>query len=51
MNLKFSASSLGECLEKASFELNISKEDLKYTVIRQEKRFFKKIVEIEICGK
>lgn len=48
MNLKFSASSLGECLEKASFELNISKEDLKYTVIRQEKRFFKKIVEIEI---
>jgi uncharacterized protein (DUF342 family) len=48
MSLKFSAASLGECLEKASFELNIPKEDLKYTIIREEKRFFKKIVEIEI---
>lgn len=48
MSLKFSAASLGECLEKASFELNIPKGDLKYTIIREEKRFFKKIVEIEI---
>lgn len=48
MSLKFSATSLEECLQKASFELNIPKENLKYTVIREEKKFFKKIVEIEI---
>lgn len=48
MSLKFSAASLEECIEKASFELNIPKENLKYMVTKQEKRFFKKIVEIEI---
>jgi uncharacterized protein (DUF342 family) len=48
MNLKFSAASLDECLEKASSELNISKESLRYKVIKEEKRFFKKRVEIEI---
>lgn len=48
MNLKFSATSLDECLEKASSELNVSKEAIKYKVTREEKKFFKKIVEIEI---
>ena len=48
MNFKFSATSLDECLEKASSKLNISKETLKYRVTKEEKRFFKKIVEIEI---
>lgn len=48
MNLKFSATSLDECLEKASSELNISKEFIKYKVTKEEKKFFKKRVEIEI---
>lgn len=48
MGLKFSATSLDECLEKASSELNISKELLQYKIIKEEKRFFKKKVEIEI---
>ena len=50
MNMKFSATSLEECIEKASFELNISKEYLKYRVTKEEKRFFKKKVEIEILN-
>ncbi len=48
MGLKFSAASLEECLEKASFELSIPKKDLKYIVTKEEKRFFKKKIEIEI---
>jgi uncharacterized protein (DUF342 family) len=48
MSLKFSATSLDECLEKASSELNISKESLKYRVTKEEKKFFKKKIEIEI---
>jgi uncharacterized protein (DUF342 family) len=48
MGLKFSATSVDECLEKASSELNISKEALKYRVTKEEKGFFKKKVEIEI---
>lgn len=48
MSLRFSGKSLNECLEKASFELNISKDALKYKVTKEEKRFFKKKVEIEI---
>lgn len=48
MGLKFSATSVDECLEKASSELNISKESLKYRVTREEKGFFKKKIEIEI---
>lgn len=50
MDLKFSATSLDECLEKASSELNISKEALKYRVTKEEKKFFKMRVEIEILG-
>jgi len=48
MSLKFSATSVDECLQKASSELNISKEALKYRVTKEEKHFFKKKVEIEI---
>lgn len=48
MSLKFSATSVDECLEKASSELNISKEALKYRVTKEQKGFFKKKVEIEI---
>lgn len=48
MGLKFSATSLDECLEKASSELNISKKFLKYKITKEEKKFFKKKVEIEI---
>ena len=50
MSVKFSATSLEECIEKASSELNISKEALKYRVTKEEKRFFKKRVEIEILN-
>lgn len=50
MGLKFSATSLDECLEKASSELNISKELLKYKIVKEEKKFFKKKVEIEILN-
>ncbi len=50
MNLKFSATSLEKCLEKASSELNISKETLKYRVTKEEKKFFKMKVEIEILN-
>ncbi|MCI1477756.1 MAG: FapA family protein [Clostridium beijerinckii] len=48
MDLKFSGTSLNECLEKASSELNILKEALKYKVIKEEKKFFRRRVEIEI---
>lgn len=48
MGLKFSATSVDECLDKASSELNISKEALKYRVTKEEKGFFRKKVEIEI---
>ncbi|RII36220.1 DUF342 domain-containing protein [Clostridium chromiireducens] len=48
MSLKFSATSVDECLEKASLELNIPKEDLKYKVTKEEKRFFKRKIEIEV---
>ena len=39
MGLRFSASSLEECLEKAADELNISKDLLKYEVTKEEKVF------------
>lgn len=48
MGLKFSAASLEECLNKAASELNISKSDIKFRVTKEEKRFFKKIIEIEL---
>jgi uncharacterized protein (DUF342 family) len=48
MGLKFSGTSLENSIEKACADLNISKDNLKYRVIKEEKKFFKKIVEIEI---
>lgn len=48
MGLKFSATSLESCIEKACVELNISKDNLKYRVTKEEKKFFKKVVEIEV---
>lgn len=50
MSGKFSGTSLEECIEKASFKLNISKETLKYRVTKEEKGFFKKKFEIEILN-
>ena len=50
MSEKFSGTSLEECIEKASSKLNISKESLKYRVTKEEKRFFKKVFEIEILN-
>ena len=48
MNLIFSAGSVDECLKKASKELNISTNNLKYKVISEERKFFKKKITIEI---
>lgn len=48
MSLIFSATSLDECLKKASEELNISKEALNYKVIKESRLFFKKRVKIEV---
>lgn len=48
MDSLFSGSSLEECIEKASKSLNIKKEKLKYNVIKDEKHFFKRSVQIEI---
>lgn len=48
MELKFSATSLDECLEKAASEFNISKEAIKYRITKEEKGFFRKKIEIEI---
>lgn len=42
MNLIFSADSIDECLKKASEELNVNTNDLKYKVIKEEGKFFKK---------
>ncbi|WP_315077668.1 FapA family protein [uncultured Clostridium sp.] len=48
MSLIFSATTLEGCLEKASNELKVPKECLKYTIITQKNTFFKKKVKIEI---
>ena len=48
MDLIFSAGSIDECLNKASEQLNVNKEDLQYKVIKEGRRFFKKHVTIEI---
>lgn len=44
----FSGTSLDECLEKASQELNIPKENLKYEVLEERKVLFKKFVKISV---
>lgn len=48
MGSLFSGSSVEECLQKASVKLNIPQNELKYTVVKNEKHFFKRSVEIEI---
>ena len=48
MSFIFSAGSIDECLEEASKKLNISKEDLDYKIVKEERRFFKKKITIEI---
>lgn len=51
MNLIFSAGSIDECLEKASDTLKINKNDLKYKIIKEERKFFRKKITIEIQNK
>ncbi|SFC60161.1 flagellar assembly protein A [Clostridium uliginosum] len=48
MSLLFSATTLDKCLEKASSELQVSKECLKYTIIERKNTFFRKQVKIEV---
>lgn len=48
MNFIFSAGSIDECLDKASEKLNIKKDDLQYKIIKEERRFFRKNITIEI---
>ena len=48
MNLIFSAGSIEQCLKKASEELGISKDNLKYKIIKEERKFLRKIVTIEV---
>ena len=50
MNLVFSASDIETCLRKAAKALNIDKENLKYKMIKEEKKFFRKKITIEIDG-
>lgn len=50
MNLIFSAGSIEQCLKKASEKLGISKDNLKYKIIKEECKFLKKIVTIEIIN-
>ncbi|AGX44945.1 DUF342 domain-containing protein [Clostridium saccharobutylicum] len=48
MALIFSSASLDQCLQKASNQLSISKESIKYIIKKEEKRFFKRKIEIEV---
>lgn len=48
MGRSFSATSIKKCLEKAASQLDISKDSIKYKVIKDERRLFKKVVTIEI---
>ena len=48
MDLVFSASDIETCLKKASKALNIDKDNLKYKMIKEEKKFFRKKITIEI---
>ena len=45
MALIFSSASLDQCLQKASDQLSISKESIKYIKKKEEKRFFKRKIE------
>ena len=48
MGSLFSGSSVEECIAKASKAFNVASEKLKYNITKDEKRFFKRKVEIEI---
>lgn len=48
MSLIFSGKSINECLENASKELKISKEKIKYKVIKEKHLFIGKKIEIEV---
>lgn len=48
MGLVFSATTLDECIEKASYELKIPKDCLDYKIVYEKKGIFKKKVKIEI---
>lgn len=48
MGRSFSATSIEKCLEKAASQLDISKDSIKYRVIKNERHLFKKVVKIEI---
>lgn len=50
MDFVFCGSSIDECLKKASEKLDIDKNELKYKVIKEERKFFKKSVEIQILN-
>lgn len=50
MSLIFSGKSINECLENASNELNISKEDIRYNIIKEKHSFIGKKIEIEVTG-
>lgn len=51
MDLIFSARSVDECLKEASEKLDISKENLDYKIVKEERKFFKKKIIIEILNK
>lgn len=44
----FTGKTLNECLETASFQLNIPKENLKYKILEEKKSFFVKKVSISV---
>ncbi len=48
MALKISGSSIDNCLQKACTQYGWKRENIKYKVTKNEKHFFKRIVEIEI---
>lgn len=48
MKKVYSESTVEKCLQAASEELNISVDDLKYTVLEEKKSFFKKKATIEV---
>lgn len=50
MSLIFSGRSINECLESASKELKINKEEIKYKIIKEKYSLIGKKVEIEVTG-
>lgn len=48
MGINFSATSIEKCLKKATAQLNIPRDSIRYRIVKEERWLFKKIVEIEI---